>query len=548
MLRYRSIFTFAVLAVLLACCQTAGAKRRSPAPPFKAAHAGPLKVGTAPTDVAVEEFGRGFYSGDGFPDLIVLSSGAGSFFQYENRRGPLAKIATGPAGVAPQGFLLLRSYLFIADTGSDQLRILFNPADRSDLWRYRPHLALPVGDAPEAVASGGYDADLVVANKASDDVTVVDVEDVPSFYGSAGFSVAATVPVGDAPTDIQPGKSAIYVANSGSGTLTLLKHFAEGRFLLTRTIPVGGAPTATATDDFIRDDFGDDELAVADSASDSVKIFDSANDTFDYRMVGSYPVGDDPVEIVSANIDYRDGPDLVVVNRGSNDVSVLLNDGDGTMSPGGRAPVGKRPVAIAPIALDRYFEPDFVVANSGSNEVTLLLRNESGRCQGRAAHRSVGSPQADRLRGAFGPNQLSGRGGRDRVTGEFAPDCLNGGSGADELDGYSGDDLFSGGPGDDELIGRNGRDRLFGGPGDDELHGGLGIFGAPAGAWRDLLVGGAGNDRIDGGRGRDTMLGGPGRDTILAREGDSDVVDCGRGPDLVKADRRDTVRGCERRR
>ena len=52
----------------------------------------------------------------------------------------------------------------------------------------------------------------------------------------------------------------------------------------------------------------------------------------------------------------------------------------------------------------------------------------------------------------------------------------------------------------------------------------------------------------NGGRGRDTISGGSGNDVINARDGEVDTVSCGPGRDTVRADRRDRVRGCERRR
>ena len=79
-----------------------------------------------------------------------------------------------------------------------------------------------------------------------------------------------------------------------------------------------------------------------------------------------------------------------------------------------------------------------------------------------------------------------------------------------------------------------GTDWLYGGPGDDNLRGHKG------------------EDRLVGGPGRDYLFGGRGRDRFYARDGERDVVVCGRtsgGPttDRVWADRFDFVsRDCER--
>ena len=131
-------------------------------------------------------------------------------------------------------------------------------------------------------------------------------------------------------------------------------------------------------------------------------------------------------------------------------------------------------------------------------------------------------------------------------------DLLMGTAGDDRLCGLGGDDVIMGLGGDDTLFGdacgatvagptataaKNGDDSLNGGTGNDRLYGSGGA---------DRLTGGPGKDRLVGGRGRDGLNGGAGRDRISSRDGRRDVVSCGKGSDLVVADRRDRVRGCER--
>jgi hypothetical protein len=49
-----------------------------------------------------------------------------------------------------------------------------------------------------------------------------------------------------------------------------------------------------------------------------------------------------------------------------------------------------------------------------------------------------------------------------------------------------------------------------------------------------------------GGRGRTRYSGGTGNDRIYARNGRSEIVECGPGRDLAKVDRSDRLRRCER--
>jgi hypothetical protein len=152
--------------------------------------------------------------------------------------------------------------------------------------------------------------------------------------------------------------------------------------------------------------------------------------------------------------------------------------------------------------------------------------------------RLVGGPHGDEIYGDRGRDVLVGRGGAD---------CLNGG--AD--DGFTGpDDHFAaprpdadrlrGGKGHDELVGGVSRDVLRGGRGRDRLYGESG---------RDLLIGGRGDDYLEGygyAASPDRYRAGPGDDHVDSQDGVVQTVDCGPGRDAILADRRDRLTGCER--
>ncbi len=96
------------------------------------------------------------------------------------------------------------------------------------------------------------------------------------------------------------------------------------------------------------------------------------------------------------------------------------------------------------------------------------------------------------------------------------------GTGAGEtLEGTAGNDLIKG---------RRGNDLINGQRGDD------------------CLRGGRGGDTVNGGGGRDRLKGGKGRDRLAARDGQRDIVRCGRGKDLASVDAKDKIQGCERTR
>ncbi|MEI2702053.1 MAG: calcium-binding protein [Baekduia sp.] len=99
---------------------------------------------------------------------------------------------------------------------------------------------------------------------------------------------------------------------------------------------------------------------------------------------------------------------------------------------------------------------------------------------------------------------------------------------ATQIAGTSGSDTLDGTANADVIRGKSGNDTLDGGAGDD------------------TVSGDGGNDVIRGGAGRDVLLGGAGNDKIFARDGEADTIACGRGRDVVQADRADTITGeCE---
>ena len=141
---------------------------------------------------------------------------------------------------------------------------------------------------------------------------------------------------------------------------------------------------------------------------------------------------------------------------------------------------------------------------------------------------------------------LSGTPFGDLLVGGVSKDVLNGGDGEDCLRGRAGNDRLNGGDDADSISGEAGNDRASGGEGNDTVSGGDGNDTISGSNGNDRLGGGAGNDKINGGQGLNSYSGGAGNDNIMAANGRRETIDCGSGRrDKVRADRTDTVRGCE---
>jgi len=91
-----------------------------------------------------------------------------------------------------------------------------------------------------------------------------------------------------------------------------------------------------------------------------------------------FAAGRFPVSVTVADVNGDGNQDLIVANVGSNNVSVLLGQGDGTFQPGQLFAVGTSPSAVAVADLNGDGHPDLVVANASSNDVSVLLGQGDG--------------------------------------------------------------------------------------------------------------------------------------------------------------------------
>jgi hypothetical protein len=117
------------------------------------------------------------------------------------------------------------------------------------------------------------------------------------------------------------------------------------------------------------------DLVTANLFSDDVSVL-LGNGDGSFQAAVSFVAGDEPFCVAVADLDGDTVPDLVTANRGGDDVSVLLGNGDGSFQAADAFPVGDElplPVAVVAADLDGDDAPDLVTANSGSDDVTVLI-------------------------------------------------------------------------------------------------------------------------------------------------------------------------------
>jgi hypothetical protein len=117
-------------------------------------------------------------------------------------------------------------------------------------------------------------------------------------------------------------------------------------------------------------------------------------DSIPFAPAVNYGAGDGSNWLFCADLDGDSYPDFTVVNRTSNNVSILKNNGDGTFQNKVDYDVGDYPVSVFCADLDGDGDLDLAVANRNSDNVSILKNNGDATFQPKVDYEAGGGPHS----------------------------------------------------------------------------------------------------------------------------------------------------------
>lgn len=169
-------------------------------------------------------------------------------------------------------------------------------------------------------------------------------------------------------------------ANQGTNTVSVLIGNGDGTFNLHKDYQTGNKPNHIIAVDVNAD--GKQDLITSNELDNTISVL-IGNGDGSYLLPKTYPVGQIPWYVASGDLNRDGKPDIIVANRKyiSNNISVLLNNGDGSFAPQQNYSTGRAPVSIATGDLNNDNKQDVIVTNQDDATIGIFLGNGDGSLQ-----------------------------------------------------------------------------------------------------------------------------------------------------------------------
>jgi hypothetical protein len=224
--------------------------------------------------------------------------------------------------------------------------------------------------------------------EATFDRAVVLLNNGDGTFGSPAFYGVGSSPVAIASADMDlDGDIDLILANRDTDDLSLLLNNGNGTFLAEIIIPAGGLPIDLAIADFNTD--GRPDIAVSDSGQSNVRVYFGGADVTSWGPPnfvltthgGGGTGGQAPNNLIAKDLNLDGAPDIATSNAGSDTLTIMYNTGSGSFFSGDFAilvDTGENPGDLACADMNGDGEPDLIVIDRIDNTVSVHFNNWNG--------------------------------------------------------------------------------------------------------------------------------------------------------------------------
>ena len=344
-------------------------------------------VGVGPAFVKAADL-----NGDGYLDLcstnhydqtasILMNNGDGTFATHITYNVGVAPYIAFPADLDSDGDLDLT----VQNREDDNVSVLLNHGDGT----FADQQLFSTGDGPINVLAADLDIDgdldLVTANINSNDVSILlnlNIPQITSIFPTLNHlnvmrdaSISVTFDMDMDALTFQDATFIVYTRSAGilQGTISYDSKTRTATFDPDHDFDAGEVVTAVLTTGIL----SAQGLALAKSHAWSFTVeADQAPATF--SSDSTYQVEASPVSVFGADLNSDGHIDLATANEDSNSVSVLLNNGDGSLGLQMRIPTGRATKSVYATDLDNDGDLDLATANAASGNISLLFNDGTG--------------------------------------------------------------------------------------------------------------------------------------------------------------------------
>jgi Flp pilus assembly secretin CpaC len=259
-----------------------------------------------------------------------------------------------------------------------------------------PSTSYNVGIGPVAITSGDFRnvglQDLAVVNEIDNTLTILQNQGTGTFLqaglpislGTARTSAPAVAPSIASAVLTSSGFHDLLITDPVTNAVQVLLSNGDDTFKEATNSPiaVGKAPNSIVLGDFNAD--GNQDFTVVNFTDSTLSLFLGNGDgTFKQATGSPFPLpttATGPIAMTSADFNSDGNLDLAIVNQTTNNVTILLGNGNATfnLATGSPFAVGKFPVAVATGDLNSDGHSDLVVVNQTDNTASVLLGNGDG--------------------------------------------------------------------------------------------------------------------------------------------------------------------------